>query len=123
MPGVNSPLPSNGLNLPAAMYGLSDAIAPLKKPLALSGAASRLAWRQPEIGIALVGAHHRIRKRELVAGHEPADMVGMHVRDVDLVHLLRLVTGGLEIVDEIAERGPEEIAGTRVDQDRASPRC
>ena len=44
MPGARSPPPSNGLNFPAAMYGLIDAIAPLKNPLAFSGAASRLAW-------------------------------------------------------------------------------
>ena len=113
--------PSNGLNLPAAMYGLIDAIAPLKKSLASFGAASRFAWLEPVVGVALVGAHDRVRERELVAGHEPADVVAVHVRDVDLVDLLRLVAGRLEIVDEVAERRAEQIAGAGVDQDQLAP--
>jgi hypothetical protein len=36
--------PSRGLNLPAATYGLIEAIAPWKKPLASFGARSRFSW-------------------------------------------------------------------------------
>ena len=41
--GIRSVLPLNGLNLPAATYGLIDAIAPSKTGLASFGAASMLA--------------------------------------------------------------------------------
>ena len=77
--------------------------------------------RKPVVGVALVGAHDRIGERQLVGSHEPADMIGMHVRDVDLVHLFRLVARRLEIVDEVAERGAEEIAGPGIDQYQLGP--
>ena len=45
-------------------------------------------------------------------------MVPVHVRDVDLVDLLRLIAGGLHVRDQIAERRSEQLAGTGVDHDQ-----
>jgi hypothetical protein len=67
--------------------------------------------RQPVFGIALVGTHDGIREGELVAGHEAADMIAMHVRDVDLVELARAGTQtALRLAKTIPRPGPNSPA-------------
>ena len=50
---------------------------------------------EPEIGIVLVCAHNRIGECKLVTGHQAADVVCMHMCDVDFVDLLGLIAGSL----------------------------
>ena len=42
-------------------------------------------------------------------------MIAVHVRDVDLVDLLRLVSGRLQVCDETAKRRAEQRPRTRID--------
>ena len=39
-----------------------------------------------------------------------ADVIRMQVRDNDVVHLIGRVTGRAEVVEQLAERGAEQVA-------------
>ena len=45
-------------------------------------------------------------------------MVRVHVRDVDFVDLLGLVTGRFQVGQHLAQRGAEQRAGAGIDQDQ-----
>ena len=49
---------------------------------------------------------------------QAVNMVAVQVGDEHGIDLLRAVTGGLEVVDNIAEARPEKLGGTGVDQDQ-----
>ena len=59
---------------------------------------------EPEIGVVLVRANDRVGECKFVTGHQAADVVCMHMCDVDFVDLLGLIAGSLQIRDEIAQR-------------------
>ena len=102
-------------------YGLTEAIAPLKKSFTPSGALSMLAWLSQWSPSALAARTMALGKAILPPVGEVADVIGVHVRDVDLVDLLGRVARGLEADDELAQRRAKQRAGAGVDQDQLGP--
>ena len=73
---------------------------------------------EPEVGVAFARAHDGIGKGQLVARHQPADVVGVHVGDVNLIDLRWRVACGLDAVLQVAKGGAKQPGGTGVDQDQ-----
>ena len=57
-----------------------------------------------------------VRKGDLAVGDQAADVVAVHVRDQHRIDLLRLVAGGGEVGEQVAERRPEQLGRAGVDQ-------
>lgn len=64
----------------------------------------------------LVGPHDGIWESQLVARHQPAEMIGMHVGEVDLVDLLRLISRRQEVGQKLAQGRTEQRTRAGVDQ-------
>src|SRR5262245_58088286 len=94
----------------------------LEKPLRLFRRSARIGLAEPVIALPLVDPNDCVWKRPLSARHQTADMIGMQMSEIDLVDLLRLITRGAEIAQQIARAWPQQRAGTRIDQDQPGPR-
>ena len=105
-----------GLELACRHIGVQRGLRALEEALRVGRGLLEVRGAEPEIGVVLVGAHHRIREHRLVARHQAADVVGVHVGDVDLVDLLRLVAGRFQARQQVAERRAEQAGGAGVDQ-------
>jgi hypothetical protein len=74
---------------------------------------------KPEIRIVLVSTHDSVGEHHFVAIHQPADVVSVHVGNVDLVNLLRLVSRWI-----LGRRGAESsvLAAARRVEEAFGPR-
>ena len=64
----------------------------------------------------LVSAHGGVGECELVVVHQAAHVVGVHMGDVDLVDLLGLVAGSLQVGDQVAQRRAKQLGCAGVNQ-------
>ena len=62
---------------------------------------------EPEVRVSLVNAQDRIREGQCAVGHQAADVVCVHVGNVDLIDLLWLIAGGFQIGQQVAQCGAE----------------
>ena len=63
--------------------------------------------------------HRGVREGRRALRGQAAHVVGVQVGDHDVVHLLGLVAGGLQVFQQLAERGAEQAAGTGIHQHEA----
>ena len=93
-----------------------------------------LAGAEPVIRIPLFGADVGVRKHAHSGAAQTAQMIGMQVREQDLVHLFRPVTGRAEVLDKASvvpfsktRQNLSELrwqrAEARIDQGSASRPC
>jgi hypothetical protein len=78
--------------------------------------ARQVGFAEPVAGVGAVGAHHRIGKDHGAVAGEAADMVRMHVGQVDLIDLGGLIAGGLQVLGKPAQRRAEQAGGARIYQ-------
>ena len=71
---------------------------------------------QPVIGLLLLRAHHGVGKHQLAVSDQPADVVGVHVGDVDFIDLLGRIAGRLQVGGEFAKVRSEVAGRASVDQ-------
>jgi hypothetical protein len=88
----------------------------LEEALAVLGGGLGAGLVEPEVEVCLVEAQGGVGEGRLAVHGQAADVIGVRVRDVDLVDLVRRVSRGLEIGGDVAQRGAEEAAGAGVDE-------
>ncbi len=89
----------------------------LLKPAFLGGRRRvHLRLAQPVIRLLPGHVHERVGEHRPAVLREATDMVGVHVRYIDVIHLLRLIAGGGQVGEQLADRRTEGAAGAGVDQ-------
>lgn len=73
---------------------------------------------KPKIRILLPGTHHCIWKSSFTVLRQTAEMIRVHMRQVNFIHLLWLIAGSLEVYDQFAQPVPQQRTRTGINQDQ-----